>query len=255
VAEYQMTLVDRQRIARDTMAFWFDTDGSGYDFRAGQHADFVFMHPSIKDVSDNFRTFSLANSPHDKGSVMIALRMRDTGFKTALKAAALGTKFKVSRPRGSFTLHKDFARPAVFLAGGIGITPVRSILDWATQERLPHRLYLFYSNREPEDVAFLGELEALAVRNTCFTLIPTVTRLMSPAWPYEKGHVNREMLSRYLVGFNGPIYYIAGPSRMVTAMTDVLHSSGISDDDMRTEEFGDYTVSDNPVHTNQISKS
>ncbi len=185
---------------------------------------------------------------------MIALRLRETGFKTALKAAALGTKFKVSRPRGSFTLHKDFARPAVFLAGGIGITPVRSILDWATRERLPHRLYLFYANRLAEDAAFLEELEGLAARNPCFTLIPTVTRHMSPAWPHEKGHINREMLSRYLVGFNGPIYYIAGPSGMVSAMTDLLHSSGVSDDDMRTEEFGDYKLSEDPLPTNQISK-
>src|SRR5882757_325100 len=137
VADYQMTLVDRQRIARGTMTFWFDTNGSDYDFRAGQHGAFAFLHPSVGDESDNLRTFSLANSPHDKGLVMIAMRMRETGFKTALMSAALGTKFKVSRPRGSFTLHKDFARPAVFLAGGIGITPVRSILDWAAQERMP----------------------------------------------------------------------------------------------------------------------
>lgn len=155
MAEYQMTLMYRQRIARDTMAFWFGTNGTNYDFRAGQHADFVFMHSSAGDESDNSRTFSLANSPHEKGLIMIALRMRETGFKTALKAAALGTKFRVSRPRGSFTLHKDFTRPAVFLAGGIGITPMRSIIHWATQERLPHKLYLFYSNREAEDAPFL----------------------------------------------------------------------------------------------------
>ena len=255
MAEYQMTLVDRQRIARDTMAFWFDTHGTGYDFRAGQHADFAFMHPSLGDVSDNSRTLSLANSPHDKGLVMIAMRMRETGFKAALKAAALGTKFKVSRPRGSFTLHKDFARPAVFLAGGIGITPIRSILEWATQERLPHRLYLFYSNRAADDAAFLEELESLAVRNPCFTLIPTVTRLMSTSWPYEKGPIDRSLLIRYLQGLRGPVYYVSGPSGMVVAMTELLHSSGIGDDDMRTEEFGDYKLSENPMATSQISKS
>jgi ferredoxin-NADP reductase len=255
VAEYQMTLVDRQRIARDTMTFWFDTNGSDYNFRAGQHADFAFLHPSIGDESDNSRTFSLANSPNDTGLVMIALRMRETGFKTALKAAALGTKFKVSRPRGSFTLHKDFGRPAVFLAGGIGITPVHSILDWATQERLPHRLYLLYSNRKTEDAAFLEELQALAVRNPCFTLIPTITRLTNPAWHYEKGQIDREMLSRRLAGLNKPVFYIAGPSGMVTAMTDLLRSSGVSDDDMRTEEFGDYQLSENPLSTHRISKS
>ena len=237
MAEYQMTLVDRQRIARDTMAFWFDANGARYEFRAGQHADFVFG-----SESDNSRTFSLASSPLDKEPIMIAMRMRDTAFKTALNATAFGTKFKVSRPRGSFTLHKDVTRPAVFLAGGIGITPVRSILQSATQERLPHKLYLFYSNREADDAAFIEELQGLAAQNPNFTLVPTVTGHKTLAWPYEKGHISRDMLTRHLFLLNRPIYYIAGPSGMVTAMTELLNSSGVSQDDVRTEEFGDYKL-------------
>jgi ferredoxin-NADP reductase len=237
MAEYQMTLVDRQRIARDTMAFWFDANGARYEFRAGQHADFVF-----RSESDNSRTFSLASSPLDKEPIMIAMRMRETAFKTALNAAAFGTKFKVSRPRGSFTLHKDVTRPAVFLAGGIGITPVRSILQSATQERLPHKLYLFYSNREADDAAFIEELQGMAAQNPNFTFVPTITGHKTLEWPYEKGHINREMLTRYLLGLNGPLYYIAGPSGMVTAMTDLLNSLGVSQDDVRTEEFGDYKL-------------
>src|ERR1700676_4902878 len=242
--EYQMTLVDRQRIARDTMAFWFDTNGASFGFRAGQHADFV-----SGSESDNSRTFSLASSPLDKDPVMIAMRMRKTDFKCALKAAALGTKFIVSRPRGSFTLHRDITRPAVFLAGGIGIAPIRSILQQATQERLPHKLYLFYSNREADDAAFIEEFERLTEQNPNFTFVPTVTGHRTIAWPYEKGHINREMLTRYLLGLKGPIYYIAGPSGMVTAMTELLNSSGVSDDDVKTEEFGDYKLHQDPAQS------
>jgi ferredoxin-NADP reductase len=237
MAEYQMTLMDRQRIARDTMAFWFDTNGASYQFRAGQHADFVFG-----SASDNSHTFSLASSPRDSEPLMIAMRMRPTVFKTTLRAAALGTKITVSRPRGSFTLHRDITRPAVFLAGGIGIAPIHSILQSATQERLPQKLYLFYSNREAADVAFMNELQNMAARNPNLTLVLTVTGQKTFAWPYEKGHINREMLTRYLLGLNGPVYYIAGPSGMVTGMTDLLVSSGVSPDDMRTEEFGDYKL-------------
>jgi ferredoxin-NADP reductase len=253
VGDYQMTLVDRQRIPRGTMTFWFDSNGNDYDFRAGQHADFAFLHPPVGGESDNVRTFSLANSPHDKGLVMIAMRMRETSFKTALMSAALGTQFRVSRPRGSFTLHKDSARPAVFLAGGIGITPVRSILEWATQERVPHKLYLFYSNREAVDATFLEELEALTMQNSRFTLIPTITRQTYSAWRYEVGHINQQLLSRYLTGLNRAVFYVAGPSGMVTSMTDLLRSLDVSDDDMRTEEFGDYTATEDPVQRNQVS--
>jgi ferredoxin-NADP reductase len=251
VKYYEMILVDRQRVARDTMAFWFDANGADFEFRAGQHADFVFMHPGLGNESDNSRTFSLASSPRDKGPIMIAMRMRKTDFKTSLMAAALGTKFIVSRPSGSFTLHGDISRPAVFLAGGIGITPIRSIIQQATQDRLPHKLYLFYSNREADDSAFIDELERMNAQNPNFLLILTVTGDRTPAWPYERGHINREMLRRYLIGLQGPVYYIAGPSGMVSAMTDLLHSSGVSDDDMKTEEFGNYKLFKDPAQCAQ----
>jgi ferredoxin-NADP reductase len=247
----EMTLVGRQRIARDTMSFWFDANGANFEFRAGQHADFVLTDPCMGSAGDNSRTFSLAGAPHDKGPIMIAMRMRKTDFKVALMTAALGTKFVVSRPMGSFTLHRDITRPAVFLAGGIGITPIRSILQQATQERLPHKLYLFYSNREAEDVAFLEEFESMTAQNPNFILIPTVTGHRTLTWPYEKGHITREMLRRYLLGLKGPVYYMAGPSGMVTAMTDLLHSSGVSDDDLKTEEFGDYKAFQGPAQSNQ----
>ena len=238
--EYQITLTRSQRIARDTMAFWFDTDGASYQFRAGQHADFAFLQPSPGHERENSRTFSLANSPHGNGQIMIALRMRETAFKTALKAAPLGTKFQVSRPRGSFVLHAEATRPAVFLAGGIGITPMRSILHWAAQERLPHKLYLFYSNRHLEDAAFLEELEDLATENPCFRFIPTLTGIESPAWHYEHGPINRSLLARYLDEPKPPVFYAAGPAGMVAAMASLLHGLGVSDDDIKAEEFGDY---------------
>src|ERR1700746_2083717 len=98
MAEYQMTLKDRQRVARNTLAFWFDTNGERYELRAAHHVDFGWQQPSSEQKGDNSRTFSFANSPHDKGMVMIALRMRETGFKTALKTAALCNQFKESRP-------------------------------------------------------------------------------------------------------------------------------------------------------------
>jgi ferredoxin-NADP reductase len=239
---YEMILVDRQRVARDTMAFWFDANGTNFEFRAGQHADFVFTQPRVGGESDNSRTFSFASPPQEKGPIMIAMRMRKTDFKNALMAAAFGTKFIVSRSSGSFTLHTDITRPAVFLAGGIGITPIRSILKQAAQDCLPHKLYLFYSNREVDDAAFLEEFEGMSMQNPNFHLISTLTGHRTLAWPYEKGHINREMLMRYLLGLKGPVYYIAGPSGMVSAMTDLLHSSGVSDEDVKTEEFGNYKL-------------
>jgi hypothetical protein len=90
----------------------------------------------------------------------------------------------------------------VFLAGGIGISPIRSILRKAAQERLPHRLYLFYPNREADNAAFVEEFEDLTAQNSNFTFIPTFTGHRTISWPYEKGYIDREMLTRYLLGLN-----------------------------------------------------
>jgi ferredoxin-NADP reductase len=245
MAEHRMTLVDRQKIATDTMAFWLEPDDGYFEFRAGQHVDLVFAHPQQGSENDNFRTFSLASAPQEKKFIMIAMRMRKTTFKNVLQSAPLGTKFVVSRPRGSFTLHKDATRPAVFLAGGIGIAPIRSILQHAAQNRSEHKLYLFYSNRNADDAAFMDELEGLGGRNHNFIFIPTITGHRTMAWSYEKGYINHEMLKCYLMSIKGPVYYIAGPSGMVTAMTRLLNSCGVSEDDMKTEEFGDYKLCEN----------
>jgi ferredoxin-NADP reductase len=234
-----MELMDRERVARDTMAFWLSTDGCQYEFRAGQNADFVLANPPAGST-DIARTFSLASSPRDRSSIMIAMRMRVSEFKTTLLAAPNGTRFEVSRARGSFTLHQDPQRPAVFLAGGIGITPMHSIIRWAGQGALPYRLFLFYSNRMVEDAAFLQNFEELARQNSRFRFIPTITNWVGPSWPYERGRIDAKMLTRHLAELKGPVYYLAGPSGMVTAMWDLIRSLGISEDDIKTEEFGEY---------------
>jgi len=85
---------------------------------------------------------------------------------------------KIDGPSGSLTLHKNSSKPAVFLAGGIGITPFLSIVRQAAKDKLPHRLHLFYSNRRPEDAPFLDTLtELFAESNPNFRFVPTMTEI------------------------------------------------------------------------------
>jgi ferredoxin-NADP reductase len=95
----------------------------------------------------------------------------------------------------------------------------------------------------------------MSTQNPNFLLISTVTGHRTVAWHYEKGHINREMLTRYLLGLNGPVYYIAGPSGMVGAMTDLLRSLGVSDDDMKTEEFGNYKLFEGSTQSDQRTEN
>jgi ferredoxin-NADP reductase len=139
-------------------------------------------------------------------------------------------------------LHDDETRPAVFLAGGIGITPFLSIARHAAHRGLPHRLYLFYSNRRPEDAAFLEELGNMERSNPNFRLIAAMAEpdKSSQPWTGETGFIRRDMLERHLPGLDSPIYYFAGPPAMTMAMQAMLEDVGVSGDAMRSEEFYGY---------------
>jgi ferredoxin-NADP reductase len=141
---------------------------------------------------------------------------------------------------GSFTLHKDTTKAAVILAGGIGITPMRSIIEWATQQRLPHMLYLFYSNRTPAATAFLADFEAWAKQNPHFKLIATVTDAQGGSWAHERGRINPDMLTRHVPDLQQAVYYLAGPPGMVAGMRELLNSAGVNEDNLKTEEFAGY---------------
>jgi ferredoxin-NADP reductase len=149
---------------------------------------------------------------------------------------------QIASAAGSFTLHKNPAKPAVFLAGGIGITPFFSIVRQADRDRIPHKLYLFYSNRRPEDTAFLDTLQTLETTNPNLHLICTMTEMSKSKkeWTGETALIDKEMLCRHLANLQGPIYYIAGPPAMVTAMRETLVSAGVEESDIRTDEFVGY---------------
>src|SRR5205807_4711270 len=155
---------------------------------------------------------------------------------------AASTVVKMDSAMGSFTLHKHSAKPAVFLAGGIGITPFSSIVRQADHDHAPHRLYLFYSNRRPEDAPFIEVLQNLEKTNPNFRFIATMTEMSGSkkTWNGETGRINREMLSKHLNDLRGPIYYIAGPPAMVSGMRKMLVASGVDEDDIRTDEFAGY---------------
>ena len=128
------------------------------------------------------------------------------------------------------------------MAGGIGITPARSMAVHATREKLPHRIFVFYANRRPEDAAFLAELEALQKDNPRFKLIATMTGMAKSnrKWDGEADHIDKKMLAKHLSDLLVPVYYVTGPPAMVAAMRRTLNDAGVNDDDIRSEEFSGY---------------
>lgn len=302
MALYKTKIVRHEEVADGTMAFHFEKP-AGFEFKAGQFIEMMLLSPAEPgsenatasaeggsearallppeggrktegsristawetDSEGNSRAFSIASAPYEK-DLMVATRMRDTAFKRVLKILPIGTEVQIKGPFGDFTLHNNVSRPAVFLMGGIGITPVRSIVIEAAQRNLPHKIFLFYSNRREKDAAFLKELQILETKNPNYKFIPTMTDVTEGdfSWQGERGYIDEPMLKKYLGNLQGPIYphtrtastdnssrrhnspfgvgvyYSAGPPAMVMAMRKMLNDAGVDDDDIRTEEFSGY---------------
>jgi ferredoxin-NADP reductase len=173
---------------------------------------------------------------------MVARRLRTTAFKRTLNSSPLNTELLLQCPYGSLTLSRNRTRPAVFLAGGIGITPFRSLIWNATESLSPRRIFLFYSVRVPDEAAFLEELREMEQYNLRYKFVCTVTQPEKARMPWqgETGRISIEMLSKWIPDLSVPIYYIAGPSGMVAGVRQMLINSGISEDDIRVEEFAGY---------------
>lgn len=153
---YALRLKTRSEVAERTLEFRFDKP-PGMTFKAGQFMDLTLIDPPETDAEGNTRGFSINSAPDDP-ELTFTTRLRDTAFKRGLQTMPLGAEIKVEGPFGNLTLHNDPSRPAVLLAGGIGITPFRSIVRRAAHEKLPHRIFLFYSNRRPEDAPIPGRV-------------------------------------------------------------------------------------------------
>ena len=233
-------LVGRKQVAEGTMAFQFERPRN-FPFKAGQFVDLAPLG-ARPDGSDGLtHAFSIASSPFAE-EIVVATRMRDTAFKRALSILAIGAEVRIKGPMGSFTLHNNISRPAVFLAGGIGIAPFLSMLSYAALNNLHPPISLFYANRYLEDAAFMDTLRQLESSTGNFRFVPTFTRVdnASGGWQGETGHISSEMLSKHVFNLQGSICYVAGPPTMVSAARLALNEAGVDEDDIRTEEFAGY---------------
>lgn len=238
MAKFTIKLKKKEEVADDTFAFYWEVP-EDFTFKAGQFAEFTLIDPPQTDEEGNTRVFSFVHSPYEK-EIVTATRIRDSAFKQTLRDLEEGTEVTCAGPFGGFTLHKTESTPAVFVIGGIGITPVRSMIAQALNEGTKHDITLLYSNKTPQDAPFLEEFEQMAKEHGNFHFVPVMTRTSEDEWDGESGHIDADMLKRHVDDVAKPIYYLSGPANMVQAMNDMLVEAGANEDNIRLEEFSGY---------------
>jgi ferredoxin-NADP reductase len=233
-------LIDRTQVADGTLAFAFERP-AGFEFAAGQYLTLTLPDPLYNDEKGNSRTFSIASPPQDAGRLVIATRMTGSALKRSLAEAPLGTPVSIFGPAGDFTLGPD-PTPVVFIAGGIGITPFRSMLLDAAARGLLRPITLIYSNRMLEGAPFHEELTSLAKHHAAFAYVPTITEAdKSPLpWDGERRFVNADFLHDHVGDMTAPIFYLAGPPGLVVAATKTVLDAGADPAHLLSEEFSGY---------------
>lgn len=228
---YDVKLLRKREVAEGTMEFTIEKP-QGFEYRAGQYGDLVLPPSTGLDDSNNKHGFSFVSAPYED-TLRMATRMRKTSrYKQAAAEVPKGTMVGLLALWGDFILHKNEQTPAVFLIGGIGITPVRSIIAQATHDQTHHHITLIYSNRTPAQAAYADELRRFAEANKNFNFVPVYSD--------TEGFVNADTVRRHVPDIAAPRYYLAGPEQMVKAMRKVLAEVGADEDNVKTEEFEGY---------------
>lgn len=230
---------DKKMVANGTLEVILEKP-DGFEFTAGQFADYTLIDPPETDDEGNTRGFSLVSAPYED-YLALATRLRDTAFKRVLQKLNVGDEIKLDGPYGDFRLQKNESKPAVFIMGGIGVTPVRSMIAQATHDKTNHKILLLHSNKTPDDAPFQDDFTKLAQENPNFTFVPVASESAPANFTGEHGYINAEMVKKYVEDIQAPIWYLAGPPGMVKAMRAMLVDDLQADEDnIKTEEFDGY---------------
>jgi glycine betaine catabolism B len=256
--QIELTLLEKDEIeGTDVTSFKFSKqnhqggeaeDKTPLNYTAGQFA-FFDIGGVYNDPKGPIRHFTISSSPTEN-FVMFSTRIRDSPYKKRLSTLEEGAKVKVRGPEGQFVLHEDHSKPAIFLSGGIGVTPFRSMIKYATDNQLPIRITMFDSNRNRENILFKKEFDDWANLNKNLKIIYTISdgeqqQSSSTAndWKGEYGRIDKSMILRYLDTnmLNNSIFYICGPPGMLKAMQSLLQGDlEIPKERIKVEEFTGY---------------
>ena len=204
-----------------------------FTFRPTQ---FTFLQLRTPEGMDA-RPMSLGTSP-TRPNLEYAVRLSDSPYKQAFAALQPGDEVLVFGPIGDFVLHET--RPAVLVAGGIGITPLKGMAEYAADKALPIPIRLVYSNRSEDEIVYRAELDALEKQNPRFRVFHTLTRSTDGEWPGRVGRIDEELLQEAAGGLTNPIYYVTGTPSMVVGTLRLLEGIRIPEADIEIEAFRGY---------------
>lgn len=235
-----LTLKEKVKIAENTYDFVFLPDKK-LNFEPGQYLEWTLLHEKI-DNRGMRRYFTIASSPTEK-EIIIGVKFYDkhSSYKESLISLEPGGVIVASQLAGNFTLPKNKTKKLIFIAGGIGVTPFRSMIKYLIDNNEKRDITIFYSNRSSADIAY-KEIFDEAQRKLGIKTVYSLTDLNSITlnWKGEKGFVNEQMIKKYAQDFKDRMFYISGPRSMVITFQKTLKDARIHKSQIKTDFFPGY---------------
>ena len=232
-------LKERRQETADVMSFTFDLADQSFTYRPGQYVNYELDSLAFPDERGPQRHFTISSSPTEKGILRFTTRMRGSGFKETLRHAPLGYELTAGMAAGRFVLPAGETRRHSFIAGGIGVTPFRSMLRYAVDAKEPIHALMFYFNHSSAEIVFRHELEEIARQMPTFSLVQVLSQ-PETGWTGERGKLDESLVRKYVPKADRSIYWISGPPAMVNAYQDLLKAIGVEEEAVRIDKFTGY---------------
>lgn len=209
-----------------------------FRFRPGQYMEWTLPHSHI-DFRGNRRYFTIASSPTEE-NIHLGVRLSSNGssFKKAMANLSFKTPIVASQLAGDFVLPKDSLQKLTFVAGGIGITPFRSMIKYLIDTKNKRDIILLYSNKEVGDIMYkdiFDEAEKSLDIKTIYTLTDTAS--VPNNWKGLTGRINEKVIQKEVPDFMERIFYLSGPHSAVSAYESVLKNIGVLPSRVKSDYF------------------
>lgn len=227
-------LTERKALTDIITSFSFEPE-QPFSYTAGQFIELTLTGHQEHGQTAR-RWFTLSSSPTED-TLTITTRVghtAHTAFKKALNNLRIGDSVDISEPLGDFVLPKIVQTPLIFVAGGIGITPFRSILEWLSYTDEQRQIKLLYSVKTEDDIIFQDSFDRANQHATIVVEHP------SAAWGGERGTLTAEMILGLEQPSDDTLIYISGPEPFVQATHKDLRRLGVSNQNIVVDEFQGY---------------
>jgi ferredoxin-NADP reductase len=230
-----LVLEEKRQIAADTYEFAF-THKRPVTFKPGQYLEWTLRQDKV-DARGNRRYFTVASSPTES-LVRIGIKLYEnaSSFKRQLMSMEVGDAIGAGQLAGDFILPKNPDRKLVFIAGGIGVTPFRSMIKYLSDRDERRTITLLYSNRTMSDIAY-AEVFDEAAGTVGAKIVYTLTDAVPGDWPGERGFIDEAMIKRQVPDYAERTFYVSGPQAMVTATEALLRKMGIPGSRIKKDFF------------------